>query len=312
MPEARSQKSVAFTMRRRRIEEHDRHEAWAIPYGDLITLLLAFFVVMYAVSSVNEGKYRVLSDALHAEFRGQPRSPNALQVGEKQNGLGGDFETGIAQKELFRDQPRDETKAKETAAAAERAANLEHVAKDVETSMKKLIDADLLSVKRHGLWVEVEIQTDILFGSGAATLSPLATGVLVKLADAIKPFDNPVRVEGYTDNVPIKTAMFPSNWELSAARAATVVNLFTRRGIDPKRLTVVGLGEQQPVKSNDTAEGRNANRRVVLAILGTDNLPSGARGYERGKDEPPASADATGVIQSGPAADAASKAANAK
>jgi chemotaxis protein MotB len=279
-------------MRRHR-EEHTNHEAWAIPYGDLITLLLAFFVVMYAVSSVNEGKYRVLSDALNAEFHGQPRSMEPIQNGEKQRGSGADIAVSIVQQEMLRDQPRDllmaphGVEAQQATEAEKKAAEeLERVARDVESTMTNLIKADLLAVRRHGLWVEVEIKTDILFGSGAAALSPLAVGVLVELADAIKPFDNPVRVEGHTDNIPISTAAFPSNWELSAARAAKVVHLFTKHGIDPKRLTVIGLGDNQPVQSNDTPEGRNANRRVVLVILGTDGLPEGSYSYQRGKSLP--------------------------
>ena len=275
-------------MRRHR-EEPANHEAWAIPYGDLITLLLAFFVVMYAVSSVNEGKYRVLSDALSAEFRGTPRSMEPIQVGEKQRGDGGtDIAVSIVQQEMLRGQPRellmshqDELKAAADKKAAE---ELERVAGDVKSAMSNLIKANLLAVKRQGLSVEVEIQTDILFGSGAAALSPMATGVLVQLADAIKPFNNPVRVEGHTDNVPINTAAFPSNWELSAARAAKVVQLFSKHGVDPKRLTVIGVGENRPLQTNDTPEGRNANRRLVLVILGTDGAGEG------GKELPLASA----------------------
>ncbi len=278
-------------MRRRR-EEPLNHEAWAIPYGDLITLLLAFFVVMYAVSSVNEGKYRVLSDALSAEFRGAPKSMEPVQVGEKQKGSGADIAISIVQQEMLRGQPRDLLTSQHEKAVTDQAekaaAELERVAKDVESAMNNLIKADLLAVRRQGLSVEVEVKADILFGSGAASLSPMATGVLVRLAEAIKPFENPVRVEGHTDNMPINTAAFPSNWELSAARAAKVVQLFTKHGVDPKRLTVIGVGDNQPIQSNDTAEGRNANRRVVLVILGTDGLPLGSDGKLSGKNEPPA------------------------
>jgi chemotaxis protein MotB len=297
-------------MRRRypRTEERLNPEAWAIPYGDLITLLLAFFVVMYAVSSVNEGKYRILSDALNAEFRGQPRSMEPVQVGDKQRGSGADIAISVVQQEMLNEQPRDLLMAtgeqfdaqRVAQAAAKTAANLDHVADDIEQAMNNLIRADLLTVKRHGLSVQVEIQADILFGSGAASLSPLALGVLAQLAEAIKPFDNPLRVEGHTDNVPINTPAFPSNWELSAARAASVVHLLTRRGLDPKRLTVIGFGEHQPLQSNATPEGRNANRRVVLVILGTDGLPEGAYGNGGGAKESRSSTDVNSVTASQP------------
>jgi chemotaxis protein MotB len=161
------------------------------------------------------------------------------------------------------------------------------VADEVEQSMSDLIDRELVTVRRHGKWVEVEIRTDILFPSGVATLSPPAEQVLQQLADTLKPFPNSIRVEGHTDNRPISTPAFPSNWELSAARAASVVHLFTRAGMDPARLAVIGLGENRPSQSNATAEGRNANRRVLLVILGGNERPEGDYAEERGKEQPP-------------------------
>jgi chemotaxis protein MotB len=286
--------------RRRKHEEHTNHEAWAIHYGDLITLLLAFFVVMYAMSSVNEGKYRVLSDSLVAAFRGSPRTLTPIQVGEKQVGSGADIQVTLVQQAMLEGQPRQMLEptpiqitesrtshasspqgAREaesmTRSVAEVAAMraLEEVAADVEAAMSDLIRDDLIIVRRHGLWVEVEIRTDILFASGEATLSPESASVLRRLAATLKPFPNPIRVEGHTDNVPIKTRAFPSNWELSAARAATVVHLLMEEGVAPPRLAVIGLGEYRPAQSNSTPEGRNANRRVLLVILGVDQRPEG-------------------------------------
>ena len=288
--------------RRHRHEEHQNHEAWAIPYGDLITLLLAFFVVMYAMSSVNEGKYRVLSDSLVAAFRGAPRTLEPIQVGEKTQGSGADIHMTIVQQAMLEGQPRemlapivdapvmrqgmaqspDSANSAEGIASAAEAAALESVAKEVEQAMAGLIEKDLIVVRRHGLWVEVEIRTDILFPSGVATLAPNAVTVLDQLADTLAPFPNPIRVEGHTDNLPINTRAFPSNWELSAARAASVVHLFTRAGLAPERLAVIGLGEHRPIQPNETPEGRNANRRVVLVILGGNGLPEGNYGKERG------------------------------
>jgi len=159
------------------------------------------------------------------------------------------------------------------------------VANEVEQSMSDLIDRELVTVRRHGNWVEVEIKTDILFPSGVATLSPAAEQVLQQLAETLKPFPNAIRVEGHTDNRPISTSAFPSNWELSAARAASVVHLFTRAGMDPARLAVIGLGENRPAQSNATPQGRNANRRVLLVILSGSNRPEGDYAGERGQEE---------------------------
>ncbi len=283
--------------RRHKHEDHTNHEAWAIPYGDLITLLLAFFVVMYAMSSVNEGKYRVLSDSLVAAFNGAPKTLEPIQVGEKQMGPGQDA-MSLVRAPMIDSQPRRAIQPIAMADPlpsvpsdpAQQSEELAGVANEVEQSMSDLIDRELVTVRRHGKWVEVEIRTDILFPSGVATLSPAAEQVLQQLAETLKPFPNAIRVEGHTDNRPINTTAFPSNWELSAARAASVVHLFTRAGMDPARLAVIGLGENRPSQSNATAQGRNANRRVLLVILGTGTRPegdyAGERGQEEGKEEP--------------------------
>ncbi|HEY0942803.1 MAG TPA: flagellar motor protein MotD [Steroidobacter sp.] len=290
--------------RRRQHEEHTNHEAWAIPYGDLVTLLLAFFVVMYAMSSVNEGKYRILSDSLVAAFRGSPRTLQPVQVGEKSVGSGADINMTIVQQAMLDGQPRSMLEptplkvsdvvshgARNAAEAyeAEMTTNaimeLESVAAEVEEAMGQLIRDQMIVVRRHGVWVEVEIRTDILFPSGVATLSPEAQGILKQLAETLKPFPNPIRVEGHTDDRPIRSAAFPSNWELSAARAASVVHLFSQAGMDPRRLAVVGLGEYRPAQSNETAQGRNINRRVLLVILSGNGMPEGDYAGDRGKPE---------------------------
>ncbi len=278
--------------RKRKHEEHSSHEAWAIPYGDLITLLLAFFVVMYAISSVNEGKYRVLSDSLVAAFRGTPRAMEPIQVGEKTQGVGAEGET--FQDEALEGQPRalvppmtlgntglvkDEGHGRPeqiTRKAAEAARALAKVADQLESAMGDLIKDDMVVVRRNDFWIEVEIRTDILFPSASAQLSPTANDVIQRLAKTLAPFKNLIRVEGYTDNRPIKTLAFYSNWELSAARAASVVRVLANGGVDPARLAVIGYGETRPRAGNDTAEGRDKNRRVVMVILSTDAKPSDA------------------------------------
>jgi chemotaxis protein MotB len=263
--------------RKKKHEEHANHEAWAIPYGDLVTLLFALFTVMYAMSSVNEGKFRVLSDSLIAAFHGAPKSLQPVNIGEKEPGKGGEKPlSGIQPTVLMkiREQstpgegrsPRDPDVPKPPEPRATPAA-LIRMEREVQNAMQGLIDAKIVTVRRESLWLEIEINTDILFASGVSDFSPAAVTVLDKLADVLKPFPNPVRVEGHTDNRPIKTSAYPSNWELSAARAASVVHEFTKDGIDPLRLEIVGFGEFHPRQANDTAEGRNANRRVSILVL---------------------------------------------
>jgi chemotaxis protein MotB len=139
--------------------------------------------------------------------------------------------------------------------------------RQVQDAMQSLIDAKLVTVRRENMWLEIEINADILFPSGSGDFTTAAEPVLDKLAEVLRPFPNPIRVEGHTDDRPIKTAQFPSNWELSAARAASVVHQFTRQGVDPLRLEIVGFGQFHPRQPNDTSEGRNANRRVVILVL---------------------------------------------
>jgi len=286
-----------MTRRLRRHEEHTNHESWAIPYGDLVTLLLAFFVVMYAISSVNAGKYRVLSDSLFAAFRGTPRTMDPIQVGEKQTGSGSELESAVIQSALQGQQRSSLAPvpveggnmhngaspvasnlpakafapgAAGTRAAGAAAAALTRVADEVARALDDLVKQDLVVMRRSEFWIEVEIKTDLLFPSGSAQLAPYAIDVIQRLGGALAPYPNPIRVEGHTDNKPIKTVAFYSNWELSAARAGSVVRVLQSRGVNPGRLAVIGYGEQRPVQSNDTEQGRNANRRVVVVILSTE------------------------------------------
>jgi len=280
--------------RHKKHEEHTNTEAWAIPYGDLITLLLAFFVVMYAISSINEGKFRVLSDSLQAAFRGTPRTLEPVQVGEKTRGSGADISMTLVQQSMMVGQPRKmlETISINDAGGAAPPASaglpgrpqpllsehpiakqLARVADELETALKSLVDASLVTVRRHEFWLEVEVKTDILFASGEANLSDKAIPALDALAATLQKYPNPVRVEGHTDNRPINSRVYPSNWELSAARAASVVHRFARSGMSPERLSVIGFGEYRPAQSNSTGAGRDANRRVVIVILAGEGAP---------------------------------------
>src|SRR6202789_3291034 len=251
--------------RKKKHEEHVNAEAWAIPYGDLVTLLFALFTVMYAMSSVSEGKFRVLSDAMIAAFNGAPKTMRPVNMGEPEPGKGGEKPLiGITPTALIK--IKDNVAPIQKPQSPDMPGSLIRMEREVQDAMRALIDAKLITVKRESMWLEIEINTDILFPSGAGAFSSSAEPVLDKLAEVLKPFPNPIRVEGHTDDRPIHTGAFPSNWELWAARAASVVHQFTRQGIDPLRLEIVGFGEFHPRQANSSTEGRNANRRV--AVLG--------------------------------------------
>jgi chemotaxis protein MotB len=232
--------------RRKQHEEHTNHEAWAIPYGDLVTLLLAFFVVMYSISTVNEGKYRVVSDSLSAAFRGSPTEPLPVQVGSP-------AATTVPAPIVQLDR-------------SVQSMALRQMAEQAEEAMSPLIAQGLVDVQLGDGIVEIAIRSDILFASGSAQLAEVAQPVIRQLSDVLKGFPNTVQVQGHTDNVPIGGGTYRSNWELSAARAASVVHIMVDGGIDPRRLSVVAYGEFRPVLPNTTPDGRNANRRVVLTI----------------------------------------------
>ncbi|WP_449466905.1 flagellar motor protein MotD [Stenotrophomonas humi] len=267
--------------RRKRHDEHSNHEAWAIPYADLMTLLLAFFVVMYAISSLNEGKYRVMADSLSTAFGGAPRTITQVQVGNRQiQGGGHDTPSVIRSPSMTGGAMPDPTQLPSMAShmrmpvsahnqeqlrRAER--QLNQIADRLSSALAPLVKQGVITVRRTELWLEVEINSDILFSTGSAALDVGARDTLGKLADVLLDAPNGVRVEGHTDNLPIATAQFPSNWELSAGRAASVVHLFADHGVEPARLAMVGYGEFRPRESNEQAAGRNRNRRVMVIIL---------------------------------------------
>lgn len=257
--------------RKHKHEDHVNHEAWAIPYGDLVTLLLALFVVMYAISSVNEGKYRAVSASLNAAFSGVPRTPIPVQIGEipiQSEGQRPDVDL------LPPQQPPGMRASDSPNAEDGSAGGLKDMADDLQTALSDLIEAKVIVVRETPYWLEIEIQTDLLFASGTAQLSSPASGILRRLAAVLARFPNPIRVEGHTDNLPISTAAFPSNWELSAARAASVVHLLMQAGVAPSRMAVIGLGEYRPLAGNEAAAGRNRNRRVQLIIPARNaNIP---------------------------------------
>lgn len=246
--------------RKRREEEDENTDRWLISYADFITLLFAFFVVMYAMSSVNDGKFRVLSDTMVAAFKTPPKSTEPIQIGEQRKTLK-PIEGFLEKPEIIKIVPEIIKKENETRT----------IAKKLKKSFQSLIDKNLIKVTEHRLWVEVELSDRVLFISGESELQPAAFAVLQKLADALKKIPNHVDVEGHTDNLPIRNNMYRSNWELSAMRAASVVHLLTLKGVQPQRLSAIGYGEYRPIEDNSTSKGRQRNRRVSLIILADKN-----------------------------------------
>jgi chemotaxis protein MotB len=273
---------LAMARRRKKAPEHVNHERWIVSYADFITLLFAFFVVMYSVSSVNEGKYRVLSQTLTIAFQEAGRSHDPIQVGEleKNNGdmVGVNQSSALIQTEnklgpgVYDDTGRQQDQAI-SELPAEEGQRMRFLAATIEDMLATYVDQDLVEISFSQERVVVNMKDKMLFPSGSAHLSNAALTALRDISRVLKTVNNDVQVEGNTDNRPIHTEEFPSNWELSAARAASVVHLLTRFDIDPSRLSAIGYGEHRPVASNDSVEGRAKNRRVTLVILGMNGTP---------------------------------------
>jgi chemotaxis protein MotB len=242
--------------RHKKHEEHENHERWAIPYGDLVTLLLAFFVVMYSISQVNEGKYRVVSDSLNAAFRGEPTTVAPIEIGRP-------AATTLAAPIVQLPNDMKLMAMRQLAAQAEQA-------------MAPLIMQGLVDVQSRDGKLTIAIRSDILFTSGSAALSAESQPVIRLLGEVLGGFAVDIRVEGHTDNVPVVGGQYASNWELSSARAVSVVKLLIDDGVAPARLSAVGYGEFHPALPNSTPDGRNANRRVVLAVEATEAAAAAA------------------------------------
>lgn len=223
------------------------HERWLLTYADMITLLLAFFVIMYSMSKVDAQKYQSLARTLSEVFNG---SPGLL-----------DKNPGIVDQAM----PGDRSATGE--------------APESDPNLKKLAEEFIRYTKEHGLTegisvtftqagLELRLSNQLLFRSARADLTDSARTVLDVLAGMILRIPNDIRVEGHTDNIPIKTAQFPSNWQLSTARAGAVVQYWIERHrVPPARLSAAGYGEYKPLGPNTTEAGRALNRRVQIVVL---------------------------------------------
>jgi len=240
-----------------------------VSYADFVTLLFAFFVVMYAISSVNEGKYRVLSETLSDAFVVAERAADPIQVGERVRSIAPQIgKPGAISVDGDKPiQAMAQVAQEGVPSTGPYKPPLSAIATRLQETLSDFAKKQLVNITRTDRGLEVEMKSKMLFASGSARLSREAVVALRDVAIILRPLENEIKVEGHTDNVPIATVLFPSNWELSAARAASVVHLFSRMGIDPKRMSAIGYGEHQPISSNDTEEGRQNNRRVAIVIL---------------------------------------------
>lgn len=374
--------------RRKVLVDTNNHDRWIVSYADFITLLFAFFVVMYSISSVNESKYKSLTESLGTAFSNTTKTqehpakisgypmpaPEKLQLppveipenattsstsallGLDTQRLAADlteklnenpvifseesikpaltryFDLSFSQNTPNLEAAPDKADTKTTSADAQSTeANktpdfdslkkafgdiglthptipdelpaetvpdegrklsegilnerkrLNDVSDQLENALGQYIKDNLVAVKRNDFWIELEMNSELLFLSGEADLSVKALPVLKEIAQVINTLPNAIHVEGHTDNVPISNLKFPSNWELSSARATSVVQEFIKAGINPSRLAAIGYGEFHPIDDNSAESGRFNNRRVTLVLMSQAFARYGANDAERAK-----------------------------
>lgn len=285
------------------LEDVNNHDRWMVSYADFITLLFAFFVVMYSISSVNEGKYKSLTHSLGTAFSNKNEQEKVLVPVQTKTPFAAIQpilldSPAVIFKPILLDNPAATFKPiafdNQTTAEVEERRQLSEgilkerkqlgqVSEQLENALKSFIADDLVSVKRNDYWIELEMNSELLFLSGEAALSKKAQSVLKKIVEVINPLPNAINVEGHTDDIPIGTLKFPSNWDLSSARATSVVQAFVNEGINPIRLSAIGYGEFHPIGDNKIEEGRFKNRRVTLVLMSQAFSRYGANDEERAK-----------------------------
>lgn len=229
-------------------EPHENHERWLVSYADFITLMFAFFVVMYASSQADKARAQALSNAVD----------KALTEGKVPSRV----------RQMLHGKEQTETKAP---AAPPTLAKLDSPLEELRNALKSEIASGSMDVHMEGRGLVISLKQAAFFPSGDASVTEAGYSAIEKVAVTLQKIPNPVRLEGHTDSIPISNGKFRSNWELSTARSVAMLQLLnTKFHIAEPRLAAVGYGDTVAVESNDTAEGRARNRRVDITVLNDD------------------------------------------
>jgi chemotaxis protein MotB len=261
-------------------EEHVNHEAWVIPYADLLTLLMAMFIALFAISTVDSSKFKALAVGFNEALGGgkldssvfagsKPKDDSPIPGNGDGNGPGQGGSLVASNNILTASQLAQLLNATQSlqSAKAQQADTLRSVQQKIEERARAGGFADKIRTDLEARGLVVTVVTDkVLFDSGSSELRTDGRPLLGLVADVLKGVPNPILVDGYTDNVPIATEQFPSNVSLSSARSARVAEYFMSIGLQEDRLFPEGLGARNPVASNATAAGRARNRRVEIVV----------------------------------------------
>jgi chemotaxis protein MotB len=263
-------------MARKRHEAHENHERWLVSYADFITLLFAFFVVMFATSQTNKAKAQQVAESVKKALDGDSfKSVVAVLLNEQRvdpkagnRGPGGVSATGKSEDE------------KASGKIVELLPSLHVLQQELEQEIRE----HKLEISMTNRGLVISFTQAALFPSGEDVVTRDTYASIQKIANAIQKIPNPVRLEGHTDAVPIHNSHFRSNWELSAARSIAVLELLTNFGVNREQLSIAGYADTAPVSNEETEEGRQKNRRVDIIILNE----TGVKGEPERRDQPPA------------------------
>lgn len=245
-------------------EGHGSSERWLLTYSDMITLLLALFIMLYTMSSVDTEKFKALASSLSAFFNNGTTTTVVAEGAGSASGTDMDMSFSIGE-------PTPSVSSGSDAGASPGASPSESTPQEIAAKLNALIQANgianSVSVHIEERGVVVRLEEGMMFPSGSATINQSAVETMNKISEIIKSTTNYIRVEGSTDNVPIENSQFASNWELASKRGINVAKLIIQSGVDPTRISVTSYGEYRPIASNDTELNKQKNRRVDIVFL---------------------------------------------
>jgi len=255
---------------RRHNIEHDNVHRWLVSYADYMTLLFALFVVLYAMAMVNEKPFETITESVGRVFQANEQKP-------KNRGHGDDIlnvNSSKTNKRLFGNGLLDEAgpellegeQTLSNISDSQVGSNLTSLEDELHVALYELIESGFAQLQIDGDWLEIELNSGLLFPSGSSSATNSATSILGVIYNVIGEVSNFVRVRGYTDNQVIKTEIFSSNWELSVFRATSILRVLENLGMNPARMAIEGYGQYYPTADNATEQGRAQNRKVVVAI----------------------------------------------
>lgn len=261
-------------MRRLRVDkhevEHDDVHRWLVSYADYMTLLFALFVVLYAMAMVHEEPFETVTESIGRVFQANDEQP-------KNRGHGDDIlpvNSSKTNKRLYGDGIKDDSGPElvdgepvlSNVSDSEVGTNLTSLEDELHTALYDLVESGYAQLQIDGDWLEIELNSGLLFPSGSSSPTPSARVILSVISDVIGDVTNFIRVRGYTDNQPINNEIYSSNWELSVFRATSILRLLETLTIAPERMAIEGYGQYYPSADNSTSQGRAQNRKVVIAV----------------------------------------------